>query len=187
MMLFGALQSRYAYISSAFLAAAVMNAAAMMKRKHLSMAIMTILVVSHGWFAFQRSRLWLDAYRCADSLKTDINSIHIPEDMELVIVNLPGQCGSKDIIWKPFLWHNGMSAFKRNFIRIRTPDSLHVTPNPAVPVLTDTQILAQFRDARIYRVTAEGDSCSDCYEITPMDKGPESRLDRFPLPPYNLQ
>ncbi len=150
--LFGVLQSRYAYIATPFLCVAVVCAVIQLKPKHIRIAICLLLVLGHAVFAIQRSQLWFRSYRAASSLRAAIQSIRVPIGRDLVVVNLPDSFGPPNLIWRPFVWRNGLSTFGRDIKRVNTPGCPFTWSKALIPSVPRDQIVASHPGCEVFEV-----------------------------------
>jgi hypothetical protein len=179
-MLFGSLQSRYAYIATPFLGLALVQATTRLKRTHLSLILGIIFVVGHTVFAIQRSQLWASAYCAAKGLRTTIDSIHISPKNDLVVVNLPDSFGPPNMIWRPFLWRNGITSFLKNFKRVNTPGCPFVWYGAQIPVVAQDQVASLHPNSEIYVVTSQHPEDWHQFLVKPLESDNTDNSDEQP-------
>jgi hypothetical protein len=166
-MLFGVLQSRYAYIAAPFLSVAVVCAIGRLAWCRLRLVLSLILIVAHALFAEQRSRMWLGASRVADELREAIESAPVVPGRDLVIVNLPDSFGPADMIWRPFVWRNGLSCFRSAIKRVNTPDCPFVWREGPIPVMEREQIRSLLPNSDVYEVVRHPPDNWRHYRLSP--------------------
>lgn len=149
--LFGAPQSRYFYMPCAFIYCIVLIALFRLPRLRGAALLAALLAAVSLWWAMERSLLWRSAWRQARIVREQI--LALPDEGNgLVIVNLPDSYGPEGLIWRPYVWRNGMPGIGRSFERVNTPGCPFIWEKGPVPVLPRASILAQYRAAAIYEV-----------------------------------
>ena len=108
-----------------------------------------LLAASSLWWAMERSLLWRSAWLQAQMFRERI--LALPEaGSGLVIVNLPDSYGPEGLIWRPYVWRNGMPGIGRSFERVNTPGAPFTWEAGPVPVLPRDSIPARYPGAAIY-------------------------------------
>ena len=148
-VLFSAPQSRYFYMPSAFLYGIALLLVFRLPRPRFAALLAALLAASSLWWAMERSLLWRSAWRQARILRERI--LALPESGSgLVIVNLPDSYGPEGLIWRPYVWRNGMPGIGRSFERVNTPGAPFTWEAGPVPVLPRESIPARYPGAAIY-------------------------------------
>lgn len=151
-VLFAALQARYTYIATPFLGMAIVGIVSQLRIKHLAPALCSLLILANAVWATERSQLWVGAYRAVRTLQTAINKIPDVGKDRLVVVNLPDSFGSPNMIWRPFVWRNGLSAFQRKIERVNTPYCPFISKEAPIRTMERNEIAACFPESDIYEV-----------------------------------
>lgn len=152
-LLFGVLQARYAYIATPFLSMAIVGMVSQLRMKHLVLSVCSVLILAHAVFAIERSQLWTGAYRAAHTLQTAIEDVPDAGKDPLVVVNLPDSFGPPNMLWRPFVWRNGLSAFRRKIERVNTPHCAFIWPESPIRMVARNEIGGCFPERDIYEVT----------------------------------
>lgn len=143
-LLLGAPESRYFYVASPFLSAAVILAASLARRRSILAAAGVILVGTHAFWATERAVLWRGAYREAQRVRLAIEErMRSPQDTK-VVVNLPDRYGPPDMMWRPFVWRDGLGAISGRIIRVNTPDAPFTWRESGIPVMDRPDILRAY-------------------------------------------
>lgn len=162
---FSAPQSRYFYLPVAFIYCMVLMAAFRLPRVQWTALLSAMLVTISLWWAIERSFLWRSAWQQAQMLRERI--LALPETgSELVIVNLPDCHGPDGMIWRPYVWRNGMPGFGRSFVRVYTPGCPFTWEHGPVLVLPRELIRPKYPTAMIYEVVQLQNQCQITYTVT---------------------
>jgi hypothetical protein len=151
--LFGAPESRYFYLGIAFLASAVALAVGRIRHKRLRLAALVTLAAINALWAVDRSILWKGAYREAVRVKEAVEAIAAREaEKPLVIVNLPDRYGPADLVWRPYVWRNGLAAIRAPIARVNTPDCPFNWIDSDIPAMAAGQIASKYAGQPICEV-----------------------------------
>ncbi len=71
----------------------------------------------------------------------------------IVVVNLPDLYGPENLIWRPYVWRNGLTAFNGEIIRVNTPCVPFTWDVSGVPVMARSDIRKQYPDHKLIEVT----------------------------------
>lgn len=110
-LVFGAFQSRYLYIPSAFLLAALCGLPWRVRGVGVLPVLLTALTALHFLWARQFSLAYRGAFRQSMEVRELIESI--PGDGPLAITGLPALYGESSDLVRPYMWRGGYSAFSR--------------------------------------------------------------------------
>jgi hypothetical protein len=146
-------ESRYCYLSSAFLFAAVVLPLAGGSVRAWKMGLLVVLVGFHAFWSWQRADLWKTAYREAQAVRMAVDAA-APGDSRtpLVVVNLPDSYGPPGLMWRPYMWRNGLTAFGRQIIRVNTPGSPLGWAESGIAQVPREQIRSRYPDSVICEV-----------------------------------
>jgi len=120
-VLFGAPESRYFYLACPFLYLSLVLSASHLPGRKIRLAVVLALVAMNAVWAVDRAALWKGAYREAQRVKTAIEARMQHRSGLIVVVNLPDRYGPDNLMWKPYVWRNGLIAFHGEIIRVNTP------------------------------------------------------------------
>jgi hypothetical protein len=151
--LFGAPESRYFYLACPFLYTSLVLSTSYLPGRKIRLAVVFALVVMNAVWAVDRAALWKGAYREAQRVKTAIEAQmqHLPDPT--VVVNLPDRYGPKDLMWRPYVWRNGLSAFNGEIIRVNTPGVPFVWDASGIPVMARLDIHKKYPGYKLIEVT----------------------------------
>jgi len=151
--LLGAPESRYFYVGSLFFYPALVLAATRIPGRASFLIIAAALVALNGFWAVNRALLWKGAFREAQSVKAAIEGrMGTPRDTK-VVVNLPDSYGPQDLMWRPFVWRDGLSDFRARIIRVNTPHVPFTWREARIPVMTRDEICGAYSAFDILEVT----------------------------------
>ncbi len=150
----GAPESRYFYLGTAFFACAAAIGWARLPDRRLRLALLIALVGLHGVCSVGRALLWKGAYREAIHVKDAIEALAAGErERELVVVNLPDRYGPPGLVWRPYVWRRGLSAFHARIVRVNTPGCPFTWAESGIPMMPRERIAPEYRGRRICEVT----------------------------------
>jgi hypothetical protein len=153
--LLGAPESRYFYLGTGFLAcAAVIGLARLPPKIMRSHALLLIALVGvHGLCSVGRALLWKEAYLEAVHVKSALEALAAGEpERELVVVNLPDRYGPPGLVWRPYVWRRGLSAFHARIVRVNTPGCPFTWAESGIPAMPPERIASEYRGRRICEV-----------------------------------
>lgn len=149
-LLFGAPQSRYFYLASVFWVFSLTLSTTLFKKQpYVNLILLLYLMLTIVW-ANRRAELWYEAYQAAMDVKSSIESLPPCPQSELVIVNLPDSYGAPNIMWRPYIWRNGLRAIPRTIVRINTHGCLFIWAGSDIPLIERSAITARYPHGCIY-------------------------------------
>ncbi|MBN2053721.1 hypothetical protein JW905_02285 [bacterium] len=168
--LFGAVQSRYFYLPTFFMAL-VMVKALIFPRKagwygvRVERWMMMALVAMHLLWAVQRGCWWRNAFEQALEIKAAI--LTLPDTgAGLVIVNLTDHYGPPDLMSPPYVWRNGIRDIGRAIQRVQTPGAPNTWAAGPIPTLERARIAVEFAGYDLYEVRHRAGDWRE-YEVVP--------------------
>ena len=168
--LLGAPESRYFYLSTAFLACAAVVGLARWPDRRLRLVLLIALVGLHGLCSAGRALLWKGAYREALHVKDAIEAIADGErGRELVVVNLPDRYGPAGLVWRPYLWRKGLSAIRARIVRVNTPGCPFTWADSGIPTLPPERIASEYGGRRICEVIYAEPGRWQVFAVVPWD------------------
>ena len=121
--------------------------------QNIRLAVVFALVVMNAVWAVDRAALWKGAYREAQRVKTAIEAQMRHRSGPIVVVNLPDRYGPENLIWRPYVWRNGLTAFNGEIIRVNTPCVPFTWDASGIPVMARSDIRKEYPDHKLIEVT----------------------------------
>ena len=117
------------------------------------MAVVFGLVVMNAVWAVDRAALWKGAYREAQRVKAAIEAEMQNLPGPTVVVNLPDRYGPADMMWRPYVWRNGLIAFNGEITRVNTPGVPFTWDVSDTPVMERSDIRKRYPGYKLIEVT----------------------------------
>lgn len=152
-ILFSTPESRYFYIGSFFLYSAIVLSIGLINIALLRVGLTVILISLSTQMSFNRALLWKGAYQESNLIRISIDNLSAQaRSRQVVVVNLPDRYGPKGMIWRPFMWRNGLSVFKESIARVNTNDAPFTWPEIWIPVLNRTEVFIKYPNLPVFEV-----------------------------------
>lgn len=148
----GAPESRYFYVACPFLYTSIALSMSYVPGHRTRLAMALALVTMSTVWGVHRAALWRGAYREAQRIKTEIELRTQDQPAPTVVVNLPDRYGPENLMWRPYVWRNGLSAFKEEIIRVNTPGVPFVWDASGIPVMTRENVFRKYSGHRLIEV-----------------------------------
>lgn len=146
-------ESRYFYIGSFFLYSSIVLCMGFIKTPRYRIGLTVLLVLVSAIMSINRALLWKGAFRESDRIRMSIdNFADQTHCKQLVVINLPDRYGPKGMMWRPYVWRNGLTAFNVQIARVNTNDAPFTWPEIWIPELNRKETFIKYPNLPVIEV-----------------------------------